>query len=161
MTAYSALLNETESYIQQYFASSMPDKYVFHDLEHTLQTVASAKVIGEGYELSEEEMAIVQLSMLFHDTGYKDGPPDHEERSCVMAEDFLKGKITEQECAAVYSCIRATKVPQKPGNLLEKICCDADLAHLGMESYWDRNGKLRQEFVLSRNHVMRAGMVRF
>ena len=50
--------------------------------------------------------------------------------------------------------IRATKVPQAPQNLLEEIISDADLSHLGMDTYWDRTGKLRQEFILTREMVM-------
>jgi hypothetical protein len=45
-------------------------------------------------------------------------------------------------------------VPQQPQSVLEQIICDADLSHLGMETYWDRTGKLRQEFILARKTVM-------
>jgi predicted metal-dependent HD superfamily phosphohydrolase len=154
MTAYSTLLQESEAYIRQYFADKMPEKYVFHDLEHTLQTVAAVKVIGEGYELSERELCLLQLSMFFHDTGYTEGPPDHEERGCIVADHFFKGKLDAPDLDVIMGCIRATKVPQDPHNLYQKICCDADLSHLGMDIYWDRTGKLRQEFILARQNVM-------
>jgi predicted metal-dependent HD superfamily phosphohydrolase len=154
MTVNPTLLQETEAFIRQYFNEKMPDKYVFHDLEHTLQTVAAVKVLGEGCELTAHDLLILQLSMFFHDTGYKEGPPEHEERSCVIARNFLDGMLPEEDLKTISDCILATKVPQNPHSLLQKICCDADLGHLGMEIYWDRTGKLRQEFILSRKNVM-------
>lgn len=154
MTAEAQLLQDTESYIKNYFADHIREEYVFHDLEHTVQSVAAVHMIGEGFQLQEREMLVLQLATWFHDTGYFEGPKDHEARSCTHAEEYLRGKITDEELEAVVGCIKATKVPQQPNTLLEQIICDADLSHLGMESYWDRNGKLRQEFILTKKAIM-------
>lgn len=154
MTSFEQLLSETEQYIQQYLPANLPAGYVFHNPEHTAQTVAAAKVIGEGFVLNERDMAVLLLATWFHDTGYSQGPEDHEERSCANAEKFLAGKVTDDELKDILGCIRATKVPQNPQTLLEQIICDADLSHLGMETYWDRNSRLRQEFTLTRSKVM-------
>ncbi len=154
MTASEQLLHETEAYVTDFFARYISSEYVFHDLDHTVQTVAAASIIGEGFQLDERDMLLLQLATWFHDTGYSEGPKDHEERSISNAQQFLQGKISESELATVIACIRSTKVPQQPQNRLEEIICDADLSHLGMESYWDRTGKLRQEFILARKTVM-------
>lgn len=154
MAITEQLLKETEQYIAAFFADNMPSQYVFHDLEHTVQTVAAVKVIGEGFGLDKEEMGILQLAVWFHDTGYTDGPADHEERSCKNAEQYLQSKISNEALKQLLGCIRATKVPQRPTNKLEKIICDADLSHLGMKTYWDRNGKFRQELILAGKTVM-------
>lgn len=154
MTADEQLLQETENYIKDYFAEHIRQEYVFHDLEHTVQTVAAVHMIGEGFHLDQRDMLVVQLATWFHDTGYSDGPTDHEARSCVNAEHYLRGKISDDELEAVTGCIRATKVPQQPNNLIEQIICDGDLSHLGMESYWDRTGKFRQELILTRKSIM-------
>ncbi|MEO6758290.1 MAG: Pycsar system effector family protein [Saprospiraceae bacterium] len=154
MTAAEQLLQETETHIADFFARDISAEYVFHDLDHTVQTVAAARIIGEGFQLDDQDMLLLQLATWFHDTGYSEGPQDHEERSILNAQNFLQGKISDSELATVIACIRSTKVPQQPQNRLEEIICDADLSHLGMESYWDRNGKLRQEFILARQTVM-------
>jgi predicted metal-dependent HD superfamily phosphohydrolase len=132
----------------------MPAEYVFHDLEHTVQTVAAARMIGEGFELDDRQLMLLELATWFHDTGYAQGPADHEERSCANAAEYLKDKITPAEIQAVLECIRATKVPQQPVNVLGEIICDADLSHLGMETYWYRTGKFRQELILTSGKVM-------
>ena len=45
-------------------------------------------------------------------------------------------------------------MPQDPQTILEQIIADADLSHLGGASYWDRCGRVRQEFALTRATVM-------
>ncbi len=154
MIAFAQLLKDTEAFIGAYYPEHVPAQYVFHDLEHTAQTVASAKMIGEGFQLSEQDMSLLLLASWFHDTGYTQGPVDHEERSAAKAVEYLSGKITDEALATVQSLIRVTKVPQKPTTLLEQIICDADLSHLGMDTYWDRTGKFRQELILARQMVM-------
>lgn len=150
----ATLLRETEQFVGAFFAEKISKDYVFHDWEHTLQTVAAVRLIGEGFDFDESEILLLQLATWFHDTGYSEGPEDHEERSCVNAENFLKGKISDADLEIIKGCIRSTKVPQRPTSILEQIICDADLSHLGMESYWDRTSRLRQEFVLTRKLVM-------
>ncbi len=154
MTPAEQLLNEVEAHIEVFFAQNISSEYVFHDLGHTLQTVAATKTIGEGFRLSEADMLTVLLATWFHDTGYAQGPADHEERSCANAAQFLKDKIPDEQISEVLTCIRATKVPQKPETLLSHIICDADLSHLGMKIYWDRTSRLRQELVTTRGKVM-------
>lgn len=153
-TTTTSLLQDTEDFVREYFAENVPAKFVFHDFEHTVQTVAAVRLLGEGFQLDERELNIIQLATWFHDTGYAQGPEDHEERSCGIAQQFLAGKIPAEDIEAVLTCIQATKVPQRPSNLLEQLICDADLSHLGMDIYWQRTGKLRQEFVLTRNRIM-------
>lgn len=131
----TSVLQDTEAYVKAFFAEHVPDKYVFHDFEHTVQTVAAVRVIAEGFELSEGEITILQLATWFHDTGYAQGPESHEERSTNQAEAFLQGKISDKELESVLGCIRATKVPQQPSNLLEQIICDADLDYLGRNDF--------------------------
>ncbi|MBK8923661.1 MAG: HD family phosphohydrolase [Saprospirales bacterium] len=153
-TTTTSLLKDTEAFVQAFFAENVPHKFVFHDFEHTVQTVAAAKVIGEGCQLDEHTLSLLLLATWFHDTGYAQGPEDHEDRSCNNAERFLRGKIADDDIDTVLRCIRATRVPQQPQNLPEQIICDADLSHLGMDIYWDRNSRLRQEFALTRGQVM-------
>lgn len=153
-TTMTSIFQDTEHFVREYFAENVPGKYVFHDFEHTVQTVTAVRIIAEGFQLDDRAVMLAQLATWFHDTGYAQGPEDHEERSCDIAERFLTGKIPAEDIETVLGCIRATKVPQNPSNLLEQVICDADLSHLGMDIYWSRTGKLRQEFVLARNRVM-------
>jgi hypothetical protein len=44
----------------------------------------------------------------------------------------------------------ATKYPQKPNTLLEKVICDADLIHVGRKNFFEKGEALREEWKLTR-----------
>jgi hypothetical protein len=61
--------------------------------------------------------------------------------------------LPDSDLDLVTRCIMATRLPYKPKDLLEEIICDADLSHLGKQTYWDRTGRLRQEVLLTRGKI--------
>ena len=155
MQLQNGLLKDTEAHIEHFFKEYFPEEFVFHDFQHTKNVVESALQIGEGYSLSEKEMEMLQLAAWFHDTGYFKNPIGHEELSCELAEAYLQEhNYPPEDIDTVKSCIIATRVPQNPQNLKEKILCDADLSHLGNERYWDRCGRLRQEMLMTKDILM-------
>ncbi len=155
MQIQNAVLDKIEKYIIQYFEEKMPQKYVYHDLQHTLNVVEGVKELATPYKINEKELELLLIAAWFHDTGYVEGPEDHEQRSCLVATAFLKeSSYDAQDIKIVCECIMATKLPQDPDNLLEKIICDADLSHLGKSNYWDRCGRVRQEISFLKNEMM-------
>ncbi|HET7896151.1 MAG TPA: Pycsar system effector family protein, partial [Flavisolibacter sp.] len=76
----------------------------------------------------------------------------HEDVSVEMATHFLQGQgVSETMIQRVTSCIKATRMPQSPVNLIEKILCDADLYHLSTEDFKARNQLLKQEREMTLN----------
>lgn len=119
----------------------------FHNLEHTAAVVANAIRIGSHYQLDEKDSFITETAAWFHDIGYHTGHAEgHEEKGAELAEAFLTAKGVDPETIqSVRRCIMATRMPQSPETLLEKIVCDADLYNLGTEGFTERNKKLRKE----------------
>jgi predicted metal-dependent HD superfamily phosphohydrolase len=156
MQTTSDILVEVESHIKTFFEEHIDEKYVYHNIEHTQQVVAACLEIAEKIEdITAKELELLQLAAWFHDTGYDHGFQNHEERSCTHAQQFLAAyELSETEMQTILGCIRATKLPQNPQNTLEEIICDADLSHLGDDTYWDRCGRIRQELLLTRNIMM-------
>ncbi len=151
------MLEELERHIEKIFEEIIPADYVYHDLEHTKSVVQAALTIANEYEnLNEEEIEALQIAAWFHDVGYYDGQQEgHEVRGCQKARKFLENyDYPEENLKLVEGCIMATRIPQSPRNLVEEILCDADLSHLGMDQYWDRCGRLRQEMLLTRGVIM-------
>lgn len=139
----------------EHFRRHVGEEYVFHDFQHTYGVVESADKIAEYYQLTPTDRQIVLLATWFHDLGYSEGWQGHEARSAQFAEDFLRKQELDQGIIdQVKGCILATRLPQNPQNLLEEIVCDADLSHLGNSYYWDRCGRVRQEFALTRGMIM-------
>jgi predicted metal-dependent HD superfamily phosphohydrolase len=149
------LLAQAEQYVKTFFEENISPDYVFHNFAHVQAVADSVLEIGKGYELPERDLTILQLAAWFHDLGYDKGPANHEQRSVQYAEQFLQEhNFPAGDIEVVRNCIFATKVPQHPENLLEEIVCDADMSHLGKESYWDRCGRIRQELLVTQQMIM-------
>ena len=152
----STLLQDTESYVTDFYEKRISNKYAFHNLQHTKNVVNAVKEISAQYgDITQEEQVMLQLAAWFHDMGYDKGPKDHENRSVEYATNFLKKhEVPITDIEVITGCIMATKFPQSPKNYLQEILADADLSHLGKEVYWDRCGKVRQEMALVSDVIM-------
>lgn len=119
----------------------------FHSVEHTKDVYSYVKTIANYEEVFGSDLEPILIASLFHDTGMAQTYVDHEEQSVKYALEFLKEhEYPEDKLNIVTSCILATKMPQNPQTLAEKIICDADLYHLGLESYIFKNERLRAEW---------------
>lgn len=154
-TPYGEILEQTEQYLTDFFQKKINAEYVFHDFDHTVGVLEAVVEIGALNNLDDRELQLLQLAAWFHDSGYDKGAEGHEERSCRYAVNFLsKFDLSDQDLDLITRCIMATRLPFKPKDILEETLCDADLSHLGKQSYWDRTGRLRQELLLTRGKMM-------
>lgn len=152
---YPAVLQDVATHVEQFIDQEVGPRYVFHNFQHTYAVVQAAREISDHFQLSERDRFVLEVSAWFHDVGYSEGWDGHEERGATAAVAFLEQKDVEPEIiSAIRDCILATALPHEPKNLLERIVCDADLSHLGEPSYWDRCGRVRQEFALTREMIM-------
>lgn len=146
MKLNSELLKEIEKYVSDLILKESSDNLGYHTVNHTTMVVRNAGVIGAKENLTEDEMNILLTSAWFHDTGYIKKYLGHEKESVAIATDFLTTKgIDKESIALVSECIMATTIPQKPSNKIAEVLCDADMMHLGEESYFELAEKLRQE----------------
>jgi predicted metal-dependent HD superfamily phosphohydrolase len=108
--------------------------------------VKAAAEIAIRYKLGERDFFIVTTAAWFHDIGYLKGAERHEEKGAKIAGAFLNELgIDKETMQAVVQCIMATALPQNPKTKLEEIVCDADLFHLGTDSFSERNKLMRKE----------------
>ncbi|MFH1196261.1 MAG: Pycsar system effector family protein [bacterium] len=153
------MANEIIKMVEEYVLNlltekSSPDK-VYHDLEHTKDVVKQARKIGEGMELKTSDLELVTIAAWFHDVGYIETKEGHEEISARYAREFLTTNgYPEDKINTITNCILATKVPQRPKNLVEEILCDADLHHLGSDYFNDRNDLFRMETEKNIDHEL-------
>lgn len=141
------LLAETQVYITELFRTQVNPKFVFHNIQHTRQVVAAAEEVGAHYNLKDDDHFTVLLAAWFHDTGFSSGQPEeHEKQSIKLATAFLQQHgIGEEVIQRVSACIQATRMPQSPLSLVEKILCDADLYHLGTGDFRKMSDRLMEE----------------
>ncbi|WP_031428280.1 HD domain-containing protein [Flavimarina sp. Hel_I_48] len=140
-------IQKVKAYCQELIQQSHCAKLPFHNWCHTANVVQNVIEIGSAEKIDRKELEFLIVAAYFHDTGHVAGSESHEEGSCSFAENFLKRNGYGQEgINTVLKIIRTTAMPQNPQTKLQRIICDADLAHLGKPSFTDENRRLRLEW---------------
>jgi predicted metal-dependent HD superfamily phosphohydrolase len=144
---YQHLLKQVKEYAEAYYKTHKHDNLVYHDEGHTHHVVTAVTQIANHYQLTDHDFFVVQAAAWFHDLGYMVDMQRHEEESAVLAESFLqKQEVKQEDIDAIKGCIMATKMPQSPVTLLEKIICDADLFHLGTDDFFKTDKQMLKEY---------------
>jgi len=148
MTTEQSITQEAEKYIRALFDKEIREHLQYHDIVHTEYVAQQAGVIGKHSGLGPEELNIVVVAAWFHDSGFVSRSDGHEELSKDIARKYLLSKkMPEDFIDSVLRCIEATKMPQDPGDdLPAKVLCDADMAYLSEDFYFERTAKLRKEW---------------
>ncbi|PWG82029.1 Pycsar system effector family protein [Pararcticibacter amylolyticus] len=147
MSDYHELSRIIKDYVSSFYKEHHNPILTYHNEKHTEDVVAAAAEIADHYHLSEKDYFIVTAAAWFHDLGYYISMDNHEYAGANLVADFLrKHKVDEEINEAVQKCILSTRMPQNPANLNEMIVCDADLFHLGRDSFREKNRLMRKEF---------------
>jgi uncharacterized protein len=127
---------EVEQHIVGILKRDLPNNLYYHGLHHTMDVLRSAEQIGKHEKLTEDEMLLLKVAVLYHDAGFTKVYRNHEEIGCDMAKADLPGfGFTAAEIEVICGMIRATKIPQNPQNKMEYIIADADLEYLGTDDF--------------------------
>ncbi len=125
----------------------LPHHLSYHSVEHVLDVYNAAEYIGMREGISAIDMRLLLTAALYHDSGFLQGPKEHEEMSCSIAKQILPDfGYTDDEIERICNMIRATKIPQLPKTRLEEILADADLDYLGRDDFFTTGEKLFEEF---------------
>jgi predicted metal-dependent HD superfamily phosphohydrolase len=121
----------------------------YHNEEHTMDVVKQCERIAKDEGIEDgTELFLLKVAALYHDTGFLKTYFSHEEMSCrIFMEDAALFNFSEEDKDLVKSLIMATRLPQTPKTLLEKIICDADLDYLGRTDFFTIGEGLRTEFM--------------
>ncbi|TBW27603.1 HD domain-containing protein [Gramella sp. KN1008] len=134
--------------------NELPPYLFYHDAEHTRLVVNQARFIAEKEGLPEGNIELIEIACLYHDTGFLIKAEDHEEKSCELAmQELPQYDFTKAEIENICGMIRATKIPQKPNNMNEKVVADADLFYLGTSNYDFFSKKLYRELKMLKPNI--------
>ncbi len=120
----------------------------YHSINHTIDVIRQAERIANDEGINEKELYLLKVAALYHDTGFLVTYADHEMKSCSIFEgDCTIFNFNDAEKELILNLIMATKMPQKPRTLLQKIICDADLDYLGRNDFPEISLRLKNEFM--------------
>lgn len=146
MAVMTPILEEAQRYVTDLLADKLPSTCLYHNLTHTKRVLKSTKEIIDQSQLSDAQQEVLQLAVLFHDTGYCMGADGHEERSAAIARDFLAARdYPEASISEVEACILATKMEAEPHGQLQEIIRDADASHFAKDYFQEASEFLRLE----------------
>jgi predicted metal-dependent HD superfamily phosphohydrolase len=120
----------------------------YHNAEHTKKVIKATETLIKTEAINIEDETLLLTAALFHDAGFLSEPIslNHEIRSCQIAEEILpQFDYNTTQIEKIKAIIMATKIPQKPNDLLEEIICDADLFYLGTDEYQVNAANLYKE----------------
>ena len=154
MGDHGDIVKKASDFIFELFKKKLSKEYVYHNFSHAEDIAKASLKIGKKSGLSDDELELVTVAALFHDTGYIEGCDNHEARSIDIATEFLRSKnYPEDKIEKVVSCIQATKMPQSPQDILGEVLCDADLSHLGANDFREKSVLLRLEWEKTENRI--------
>jgi uncharacterized protein len=139
----------TQHAIEQ-LGQKLPLIYTYHSIKHTCDEVVSmTERLANMEGIDGEERLLMITGAYFHDIGFTLQRDNHEMAGAHYANYVLpQYGFSPTQVKMVTGIILATRIPQRPQNLLEQIVDDADLDSLGRVDFWNRNLALRSEMAM-------------
>lgn len=123
------------------------EDYYYHSYEHALDVMQRAMYLAEKEWLNEEEIEMIGLAGIFHDTGYIIQYNDNEVIGAKIAQNYLKSILyPNDKIKLIEKIILATDIDYtEPKNIYEKIIKDADLDNLWRDDFFEKWNNLKRE----------------
>ncbi len=132
MTGYLKLRKKVLTLLRE----ELSEDLCYHGLAHTLDVLKVCNDYIRRLKIPKDDALLLRTGALCHDLGFTISYAAHEDHGIILALEYMRDYgFTAKQRKVVVGLIRATKVPQDPENLLERILCDADLDYLGREDY--------------------------
>ncbi|HYM94126.1 MAG TPA: HD domain-containing protein, partial [Chitinophagaceae bacterium] len=92
---------------------------------------------------SKEDLVLLKIASLYHDSGFLVTYKGHEEAGCkIVREELPAFEFNASQIDSICEMIMATRIPQTPINHLGEIICDADLDYLGRPDFFTISNSL-------------------
>jgi uncharacterized protein len=142
--------DQARNYVLERLAHELSPKLIYHCMGHTQnEVVPAADLLATLEKVGDDDRLLLLTGAYFHDLGFIRQRQDHESISIQLAGQALPTfGYSASDIAVVRGIIQATRLPQTPRTLLEKIMADADMDDLGHEDFWRRSADIRRELDL-------------
>jgi predicted metal-dependent HD superfamily phosphohydrolase len=119
----------------------------YHNLHHSFgEVLPAALLLADQIGIVKGDLQLLQVAAAYHDIGWIVQGEGHEIISVEICKQSLPAfGFSGAQINRIAGMIMATRLPQSPHNILEKILADADMFTLGSDDYWPRNADLRYE----------------
>jgi len=123
------------------------EKHYYHQYNHALEVMERAIYLWKKEWLPNEQIELLGIAAIFHDTGFIIQYNDNEIFWAKIAENYLKTILySKQNISIVKNLILATSPDYKnPKNILEEIIKDSDMDNLWRDDFFEKTNKIKKE----------------
>lgn len=123
------------------------ENHYFHQFEHALDVKNRAIELWKKEWLKDEDVEILAISALFHDTGFIIQYDNNEYIWAKIARNYLKSILYPEERIVIIERLILATIPdyKKPIDILEKIIIDSDLDNLWRDDFFEKENNLKRE----------------
>lgn len=144
MRGYNKLRKKSWHLLQ----SELPEGLHYHSILHTVSSLKICEEYIRYFDIDRYDAKLLRIGVLLHDIGFTVSLDHHELEGAKIANELMtEFEFTKSDLKVVTQLILATKLPQKPKNLLERIICDVDLDYLGRKDFYEISDLLYQELL--------------
>ncbi len=122
------------------------DNLYYHHYEHTLEVLERTQELWKKHNLSEEDLELLAIASLFHDTWFVVQYDENEFIWASIAKKYLMSvKYDNYKITQIEQLILATVPKHIATNLLEEIIKDADMDNLWRDDFFEKWSRLKLE----------------
>lgn len=138
------LIKDIKNYVN-YLMIPLEHMY-YHHYDHALSVMERSIYLATMEWCSGEEIEMLAIAALFHDTGFVIQYENNEPFWAKIAKNYLQTILYPQDKIDIIEKIILVTDPKKtPNTLLEKIIKDADMDNLGRDDFFDISERLKHE----------------
>lgn len=141
MKGYNKLKRE----VLELLKPQLPEELYFPSINHTRNLLKISSKYLRSKNIAGYDAKLVRLALLLHYVGFTVTTLDHEETGKRIAGDLMNKY--RKDIVFVQNLILATRIPQTPGTILEKVICDCDLDYLGRKPSYCAQPRSRNTYL--------------
>ena len=123
------------------------ERHYYHSYNHAIEVMERCIYLWEKEWLEKEEVEMIAIAWLFHDTGFIIQYDNNEPIWAKIAQNYLKTILYDRDkIKNIERLILATDPEYKtPVDIYEKIIKDADMDNLGRKDFFEKTNNLKRE----------------
>ena len=129
------------------------ERHYYHSYKHAIEVMERSIYLWEKEWLPKDEIEILWLAWLFHDTGFVIQYDKNEPIWAKIAQNYLRSILYwEEKIKLIERMILATDPDYKnPKDIYESIIKDADMDNLGRKDFFEKSHSLKKELEVIKN----------
>ena len=133
------------------------ERHYYHSYNHAIEVMERSIYLWEKESLEKNEIEMIAIAWLFHDTGFIIQYDKNEPIWAKIAQNYLKSILYDRDKIKIIErLILATNPEYKnPKDIYEKIIKDADMDNLGRKDFFEKGHSLKREIEIIKNIKIR------